>query len=365
MLCALLVGCNQPQKQESTSKTDDIVWKASLSYCLTNEKLEWQSLKQGQELENWEIYNFKISEDKGHFRDIMKIFYDSAISKTCTVYQVDPANGLYPVCPLSAKDKQANISDSAWNNDHTPLIAFNKVKALALNHEWLFDAKDGALKSTVTDLSFQIYLQNYDALLTLFAFKFADRTTDTMGMDQPGLKPEIVWGHEILMPLFDTGTGPKIKTEDFWIKLDSISRYTVNGVTTSSRLLYPVSVKVTFGKKLSEWILIAARNGQLPAYKYLDGDKIGDLISPKELKNMQVVDDTFTDENGVKKAYPHRIGAEDITGVELKEELAFHQSTFSFESKITYAGILIEVKDKDTHKPIRNTSTLLYWVKLN
>jgi hypothetical protein len=195
--------------------------------------------------------------------------------------------------------------------------------------------------------------------------KLSDRTIDSIGTDQPGLKPEITWGREILMQLIDSGQGPKSSIPEHWAKMDSLSRYTVNGVSSTSTPLYPICIKTTFNKSLAEWILIASRKGQLPAFSSLSDDKIGEQVPQKDLKDLGTVIDTFPDEHGIRKGYPHRLGADDITGVELKEEIAFHKSTFTFESKITYAGILVQSKDKATGKPIHHTSTVLYWVKLN
>src|SRR5579863_5455736 len=87
----LIIGCTQPQKQETSTSNDDVIWKASLSYCLTKEKLDWMDLKDGYELETCEIYNFKVAEQIGNFRKLINLFYDSIFSKTFPAYYLDPA----------------------------------------------------------------------------------------------------------------------------------------------------------------------------------------------------------------------------------------------------------------------------------
>ncbi len=371
IFCTILIGCNPPAKQESaTSNNDDIVWKANLSYCLTNDKLDWQGVRDGYTMDFCEIYNFKVSDEKGDFKKLMKLFYDSASSKTYPFYWGDPVSGLCPVSKFSQKDKHEMFPDSIWNNEHTKLLSvgsyFQNIKALSFNHEWLFDSKAGKLISNITDVNLlATNIPPIDLLFSIGVLKFSDRINDSSGTDHLGFKPEIMWGHELLMPIVDSGNGLEMMNNEHWIKMDSLSRHTLNGKPYISSDKYPVVIKTMFDKTLAEWVLIAARSGKLQAYKYIGEDKIGDSIPAKDVKTLCTIVNIYPDEHGIKKGYPHRIDGNDLSGVEIKEEITFHKSTFSFESKISYAGVLLNVTDTNTHKPIRNSSTTLFWVKLN
>jgi hypothetical protein len=371
-ICCLLIGCNQPQqKQGTTTDNDDIIWNASLSYCLTNDKPDWSSLRDdGSVVDYGDMYNFKINEKKGKYRDLIRLFYDSAISKTYPIYSVDPANGLFPGILNTAKEKQMLLTDSVWNNDHTKLLssvlAFSKFIGLNINHEWLYDSKNGELKSTITDVDLLIkYTNSEEYLLNLGALKFSNRTVDSMGTGQPGLKSEITWGRDILMAIIDSGYDIKLNVPERWAKRDSLSRYSVNGISSTSQPKFPICIKTTFNKTLAEWIWLAARKGQLPAYYCSGKDSIGNQIPAKNMKDFGSVVDTICDESGNIKPVKYEITADNLSGVELKEDIAFHKNTFSFKSKIPYAAVLIQDISKNTGKPIHHTSTVLYWVKLN
>lgn len=379
--CTLLVGCKQPQKQETsaTNSNDDIVWKAEFSYCISSEVADWQSLKEGYEFLNANEYNLKVNEVKGHYRDVMKIMYDSSLSNTCPLYSLNPVNALAPELQLTNKERHDifNITDSIKNSagqmeakDYK--LTFDKIIGMALNHEWMFDADAGSLKSTITDECIQTLIINRNGepvpknapLLSIAGIRFSKRTNDSLYTQSSAAKPGVVWADDCLFQLIDSTQGPQMREYHNW-KTDSTIAYTVNGITTNSETLYPIKIKSCFDKSLVEWIWMAARKGQLPAYSCVGTDSIGQQIPEKEVKNFGAETDTVTDENGKLQMIKTEINTSLLSGLEIKEEIAFHKSTFSFESKITYAGVLVECRDRKNGLAIHNTSKILYWVKLN
>lgn len=362
--CMLLIGCNQPQKKASLGN-DDIIWKANVSYCISTEKLDTGALDWGHglELEIAKMYNFKITEEKGKFRDLMRLFYDSANSKTYPLYSLNPVTGLSPDYVLLPKEKDMTFNDSIWNNDHTKVTiipdVFKCMVGITLNHEWLYDAKVGTLLSAITDASLLAkgMPNSGTALLSLAGFKFSNRAIDSLGTDQPGLNSSIVWGRDELMSIIDSGQGLKSRTDhSFWYKSDTLSDYFP---------LFPQPIRTNFNKKLAEWIWLAARSGQLQAYTCKGKDEIGEQIPLKDIKEFGSTIDTVMDEHGNPVVVKSLIDKGWLTGLELKEEIAFHKNTFNFESKITYAGVLIMTLNHYTGQSIPNKSTVLYWVKLN
>ncbi len=371
IFCTLLIGCNPPVKQEAAQSTDDIVWKANLSYCLSREILDAGDLKYGLELENMNTYNFKITEEKGKFKDLMRLLFDSARSKTYPLYAVNPVTCLSPDVLLLPKEKQTLFGDSLWDLKHTKATIINGdlfqlMKGITFNHEFLYDAKAGVLHSTITDATFLEKNSAWGAsFVSIAGFKFYNRVIDTLGTDQPGLISSITWGRDLLMPIVDSGQGPNLRTDHSWYNKDSLLEYAVNGVTSKASPLFTQSIRTDFNKKLAEWIWRAARSGQLPAYYCVGTDKIGDQIPLKDLKTFGARTDTVTDEHGKTFLVTMQIDQYSLNGLELKEEIAFHKKSFTFESKITYAGLLTMSVNHNTGVEIHNTANVLYWVKLN
>jgi len=67
---------------QQTKSTDDIIWKANLSYCLSKEKIDLRDLQFGMEQERCDVYNLKIVEQKGTFRKLLKLLYDWILHTT-------------------------------------------------------------------------------------------------------------------------------------------------------------------------------------------------------------------------------------------------------------------------------------------
>lgn len=375
--CAVFIGCNQPQKQESTTtNNDDVVWKAEFSYCINSEQFDWQSIKEGYPTLTTAIYNFKLKEEKGTYRDIMKIMYDSSLSNTCPLYALNPANALAPEVQLTNRERHDyfdwtdSVKNSAGNmeaKEHK--LSFNDLKGMAITHELMFDADAGAIKSTVTDECIQTYVvsKNGDPipentpLVNLAGIRFANRTSDSLYLQSAAAQPGMVWAEDILFSFVDSTD--EIHMPEFHSGHDSTLSYTVDGVTSNCSYLYPVRIKSTYDKSLGEWLRIAAMNGKAKAYQPADEGKMGDLILAKDVKHIGEKTESYT-YDGKTSTYTIKVSGDDIAGIEFKEELAFHEKTFCFESKITYAGILVTVKDANG-RVIPRTSKVLFWVKLN
>jgi hypothetical protein len=376
--CLLMMGCNQTQqKQETTTNDDDVIWKAEFSYCISSEVPDWQSIRDGYEYLSAYGYNYKIKELKGHYRDIMKIMYDSSLSSTCPLYSLNPVNALAPEILLTDKERHNlfNYIDSIKNpagqmeaKDYK--ITFDKIIGMPLNHEWMFDVDAGTLKSVITDECLQTYNVNKDGsptpknapLLSIAGIRFSNRVNDSLYTQTVAAQPGVVWADDCLFSIVDSTDGPHMREYHNW-KTDSTIAYTVDGVTTNCEMLYPIKIKSCFDKSLGEWLRIAAINGKIQAYQPSAEDKIGELIPAKDLIHVGEKKESYT-YDGKTTTYTIKVSGDDISGIEVKEEMAFHQKAFCFDSKITYAGILVKVKDEN-RKEIPRTSKVLFWVKLN
>jgi len=305
------------------------------------------------------------------------IQYDSAVSKTYPIYGMDLINNLNPFYLFSPKEKEDFLSaiDTIWDDKGNPKLinpfGVEYLVGLTFNHEWLYNSKANTIKSTITDADFlmrepiQVAFYPWGPWASLvFSLKFTNRTQDSSGFDQEALNPEIAWARDMLLQIYDDSVkGPGYRVYDSCWE-DTVLKYTFNGANYRAFYGGPTVIKTTFNKKLVEWIWDAARKGSLPAYYCKGKDEIGEQILMKDMKNYDSLTATISDGLGNSIVVKNKLYADMLSGLEIKEEISFHSKSFKFESKITYAGILIESSD-DTGRGIPKTSTILYWVKLN
>jgi hypothetical protein len=70
------------------------------------------------------------------------------------------------------------------------------------------------------------------------------------------------------------------------------------------------------------------------------------------------------EEYGYDEVVKTEIEPEQLSGLEIKEEISFNKKAFRFESKIIYAAILIYPINLNTGlKDVNGAQEILYWVK--
>jgi hypothetical protein len=384
VICAF-TGCIQNNgNHEQSEDKNDILWKATLTYCMSKEKPDIPNLEMGTENENCDIYYFHVSNQTGSLRAVLTKLYDTTISFKFPVYQVNIFDNNSPGDSLSKKEisnfistsdtiTQESINDSfpggskketkVIKNDYT----VNSVKGITFNHELIYDARQNKLSSAITDASLLIQVPDKpELLLTEAGFKFHDRTKDTVGLEQSALKQDVGWARDILLPvLYDSSKGLLLRVYARNIKLmnEPILKYTFNDTATQAYYGFPTQIKTVFNKKLVEYIWNAACSGLLQAYAYTGKGEIGKALSLKEVRDAGAIVDTITNDAGKSHVETYQIQSYTLSGLEIMEDIAFHKDNCKFDSKISYVAVLAMENKNGEYLPYK--SKALFWVKMN
>jgi len=391
-----------------SSQQNDTVWKARLTYFLKKEKVDfnnnrYEDIPPGEQSD---IYNYSEFTQSGSLKNAIGLLYDS-ISKGKIDYNSPYVTDnewvqkewfrerkKYEVNRLSNYTSFFYPEYKSNNSYRFDTVIVNKslVNAIMMNREWLYDVQKHKIEVKITDaglfcpidsaypikISFDLQTEHTRDRYFLpnttgdpigyGVIKFCDRSSAALGMKQPIYNPGIVWGREMSMPIISGSHGRS--------KLFAYNPHnSINDSTPCFNCPMPIAeknsfcgyitqLKTMFDKTLVDWVWEEARDSSLEVYTNDTNDKMGKKIKHAEVMEAGTTIDTVVDENGNEFVVKKDVGPDQLCGLKIIEEIYFDKKKFRFESKITYAGLLIYTINRNTGNVDENAlPVILYWVK--